>query len=103
MSALEDEFAYHCKVLGLPEPVREFKFHSKRRWRADFAWPDRKIMVEIEGGTYSNGRHNRAAGFRADAEKYNEAARLGWAVYRFTGDHVKSGHAADYMEQIFLN
>lgn len=79
---------------------REYRYHPKRRWRFDFAWTERMVAVEIEGGTWSGGRHVRGAGFAKDCEKYNEAARLGWQVYRFTGDMVRSGEAIAYMSQI---
>ena len=35
---------------GLPKPVLEWKFHPKRKWQADLAWPELQIAVEIEGG-----------------------------------------------------
>jgi very-short-patch-repair endonuclease len=59
--------------------TRELKFHPTRRWRFDFALPSQKLAIEIEG----RGRHQTVAGTRADCEKYNEAARLGWRVLRF--------------------
>ena len=34
------------------------------------------------------GRHNRAAGFVADAEKYLEAAIGGWRVVRLVGSQL---------------
>lgn len=37
---------------------REFKFHAARKWRADFRITGKNILVEVEGGVYSNGRHN---------------------------------------------
>lgn len=35
-------------------------------------------LVEIEGRIRVQGRHNRAAGFNADLEKYLEAGLAGW-------------------------
>jgi very-short-patch-repair endonuclease len=35
-----------------------------------------------------NGRHNRAAGFNADLEKYLEASLAGWRVFRFGPDQI---------------
>lgn len=67
-------------------PVREFRFHPEREWRFDFAWPDAKLAVELEGvgtGSKGKGRHQRLPGMREDCEKYNEAVRLGWRVLRF--------------------
>lgn len=60
--------------------VREYRFHPKRRWRFDYAIPSHKIAIEIEGGVWTYGRHNRARGYLADMEKYNEATRLGWQL-----------------------
>lgn len=94
MSQLESEFLIACRQLGLPEPEREFRFAPPRRWRADFAWPTLRVLVEIEGGTWINGRHNRGAGFEADMEKYNAAAMASWTVLRFGSGAVKSGEAA---------
>jgi very-short-patch-repair endonuclease len=64
--------------------VREYLFARPRRWRFDFAHPCTMVAIEIEGGTWVNGRHTRGSGFEADCEKYNAAAILGWRVLRFT-------------------
>ena len=79
--------------MGLPEPVRELVFAPPRRWRLDFAWPEAWVAVEVDGGTWSGGRHVRGAGIEADCEKVSEAAVLGWRVLRVTGDMVRSGRA----------
>jgi hypothetical protein len=73
-----------CRAAGLPEPIPEYKFHPLRKWRADYCWPIHKVIVEIEGGAWSQGRHTRGAGFIADMAKYNAAALLGYAVLRYT-------------------
>jgi len=95
MSAIEESLAFQIKAMKLPEPVREYRFHPTRRWRFDFAWPDLMLAVETEGGTWTNGRHNRGKGFEADCEKYGEAMLLGWSVYRCTSGMVKSGVAVE--------
>ena len=93
MSNLEELYATHVRAMRLPEPTREYRFHPTRRWRLDFAWPDKKFGVEIEGGTWINGRHTRGSGFEADCEKYAEAMCIGWRILRVTGEQVKSGQA----------
>jgi len=101
-SQVEEQFAWQIRCLNLPEPVREHRFHPIRHWRFDFAWPDHgKIAAEIEGGTWSGGRHTRGDGFEKDCEKYAEALLLGWRVFRFTSSQVTSGYAASAIEQVF--
>lgn len=68
------------------QPVRELVFNPPRKWRFDFAWPEKLIAVEIDGGTWSGGRHSRGTGFARDCEKLNAAALNGWRVFRFTPD-----------------
>ena len=75
-SHLETAFALWLRQHpSIPEPETEYQFHPQRKWRLDMAWPDQMVAVEIEGITYDGGRHQRVAGFLADAEKY-EAAML---------------------------
>jgi very-short-patch-repair endonuclease len=68
------------------EAVTELRFHPSRQWRFDYAIPELKIAIEIEGGVWTRGRHNRGTGFIKDMEKYNAAASLGWLLLRFTPD-----------------
>lgn len=67
---------------GLPQPASEYRFHPTRRWRFDYAFPERRVAVEVEGGAFIRGRHTRGSGFRRDLEKYSEAAAMGWLVIR---------------------
>lgn len=93
MSAAEDKLLTQIRHNKLPEPERELKFHSTRKWRIDFAWPDLMLAVEVEGGTWTGGRHTRGAGFRKDCEKYNQATLDGWTLLRFTTGMVTDGEA----------
>lgn len=86
-SPLEAQFSDLWKMLGGPELEREFRFEPMRRWRADFAHlGKRKVIIEIEGGIYSGGRHVRGVAFTSDAIKYNAAEMAGFHVIRLTSD-----------------
>jgi hypothetical protein len=81
-------------VAGLPDgAVAEYRFHSRRRWRFDWAWPSARVALEIEGGAWTQGRHTRGAGFVADMEKYNAATLAGWRVLRVTPQQFENGEA----------
>lgn len=84
-----------CRAHGLVEPIPEFRFHPERKWRFDYAWPQQKVFVEIEGGLFIQGRHNRGAGMRADFEKYNAASLLGWRGYHYLPEQINSRAIAD--------
>lgn len=94
-SDLESTLTWQMRVDNLPEPQTEYRFDDARRWRFDFAWPDRRLAVEVNGGEWSEGRHNRAGGMAADYEKLNAATIAGWRVLQFTGSQVRDGTAVD--------
>lgn len=89
-SRLEKKFAFLWRCLDGPPLEREFRFHPKRKWRADFAHLPSRTLIEIEGGAWVGGRHNRGSGFVADAEKYLEAVLSGWRVVRLTGMQIEA-------------
>jgi hypothetical protein len=94
-------FLRAIKVRGLPLPECEWKFDAKRRWRFDYAWPEKMIALEVEGGVWTGGRHTRGAGFLKDIEKYNRAAVLGWRLLRVTPDKLVSFGTFEMLRQIF--
>jgi len=69
-------FDYYWRIFGgdLPRPKPEVNF--------DWAWPEYRVAVEVDGGQYSKfgGRHSSDA----DREKLNIAASLRWLVFRFS-------------------
>ena len=108
MKNLNTEFLYYWQLLSkdAPDPVQEYHFVREivgddpgvrsrikekglRDWRFDFAWPNEKVAVELEGGTWVRGAHTRGRHFRSDCEKYNFAQLLGYRVLRFTGDMLE--------------
>lgn len=58
-SKLEIRLLRDMADAGLPEPVREHRFHNTRMWRFDLCYPALQVAIECEGGTYSRGRHVR--------------------------------------------
>ena len=86
-----------------PDAVAEFKFHDVRRWRADFAIPSAKILIEIDGGVFSGGRHTRGAGFIGDQTKHNAAAILGYFVLRFVPADIRSGELFKIVREVHGN
>ncbi len=99
-SPLEREFLRHCIALGLPEPVRQYRFHPKRRWKADFAWPVHMVLVELEGGVYRRGWHQSIARYISDCRKYRAAAIMGYRVLRYVGEEVRDGSAVREVELV---
>jgi len=93
-TALEDRLLADLAKLGLPVPEREYQFDLLRKWRFDFAFTDRCIAIECDGGTFSGGRHVRGDGYQRDAEKFNAASLQGWVVLHYTGAMIRSGEAA---------
>lgn len=109
MSGLEDKFIALCQSLALPIPEREARFGAMlaggegkgvrerlrrlglKDWRFDFLWRSSRVAVEIEGGTWSGGRHVTGAGYADDCRKYNAAALAGFMVLRFTAEMLKGG------------
>lgn len=84
-STAEATFLTLWKALGYPAPdEREYRFSTQRMFRFDFAWPAIKVAVEVEGGTWTGGRHVRGQGYENDCVKYWHAIVLGWTVFRLT-------------------
>ena len=82
-----------------PGVVSEYRFHPTRRWRFDYCWPNKKVALEVEGGTWVGGRHVTGKGYENDCEKYSEAAILGWKVIRATTSMLKDGRATLLLER----
>lgn len=117
-SSLERAFLHYWTIAGrdLPQPKHNYRFAALtvgtgrglrarlrqanlRDWKFDFAWPEVLLAVELEGGTYTRGRHVRPAGYEADCEKYNAGIALGWAILRYT-NRMLNDHPLETFAQI---
>jgi len=101
----EQSFLWQVKhATGICDPLPAYRFHLERKWEFDFAWPDVCVAVEIEGGIWrrGGGAHSHPTNILRDIEKYNEAARMGWGIFRFTTDMVNSGEAIGFLSTLNL-
>jgi hypothetical protein len=89
---------------GPSDCVREFRWCPGRLWRADFAFPNpsTRLLVEVQGGSWSGGRHTRGAGYEQDCEKLVLAQLAGWTMFWFTPRQVKDWTAAANIEQFLV-
>ena len=102
-TALHSVICGFCESEGLSVPVAEHPFggiSGKRKWKFDFAWPKAWLALEVEGGTWSKGRHTRGKGYESDCFKYSEAAIMGWIVLRCTTDMIQAGVHWEWIEMM---
>ena len=99
-SQLENLFAMQLDSAGLTQYAREYQAIPGRKFRFDFAFLKERLLVEINGGTYSRGAHARPLGIKRDYEKGNLAVQFGWRVLQFDADMVKSGQALEFTERM---
>lgn len=93
-----------CNHTHLAKGVhREYKFLENRRFKFDFAFVDRKIAIEVEGGVWTGGRHVNPVGFTNDCVKYNLALIGGWKVLRVTSSQVRDCSAILWLYELLHN
>ena len=95
---LRDVFTAICKTDLKQNCEKEFRFHPVRKWRFDYALPEHKIALEVEGGVWTGGRHTSSVGFLNDMEKYNTATLMGWRVFRTTPEDLYKKKTLDLLK-----
>lgn len=71
-----------CRESGLPAPAPQYLFMpGERKFRLDFAWPEYRLGLEVQGGLGSVvGAHSSKKGAHRDMEKHNAAVLRGWSI-----------------------
>lgn len=77
-----------------PWGVSEYLFHLDRKWRFDWCDPESNVAIEMDGYQY----HTIRSRWLQDMEKMNSATALGWQVFHFTPDQIRSGDADHFMQ-----
>ena len=85
-SEAEELMAIYLQELEKPF-IREYRFHHVRNWLFDFAHPETKTAIEVDGWG-----HRTKQRMQEDNEKINTAQSMGWKVYRFTTTEITRGN-----------
>lgn len=103
MSHLEDKLGMQLAAAGFNAFKRQFRAIPGRQFRWDFAWPDDKLLVEVQGGTFARGKmgHSTGMGINRDCEKQNLAALAGYRVMAFDFKHIHDGRALAWIQEFF--
>lgn len=68
--------------------VAEYKGIPNRRFRFDYAHPESKVAIELNGGTWAKMGHSSGTGIKRDYEKLNLATAIGWRVFQLSSDMI---------------
>ncbi len=78
-------------------PVVGHKFFAGRGWALDFAYPQQRLGIEVDG----SGFHTSDKGKRLDQQKRNAALELGWRVLAYPARETTTAkRRARIVEQI---
>ncbi len=80
-----EAWASERKALGLAK--------VRRAYVGDFVWEQSRVVVELQGATFTVGAHSTGTGIERDCIKALTAAAGGWLVLPLTAQMVgKQGH-----------
>lgn len=95
-SIFEEVFLDALVEHGVPSGHSEFYVApgTLHGWRFDICYPIQRLAIELQGGTWTRGRHSRGSGQTSDYTKHNYATRRGWRIIYFTSDMFKRDRSA---------
>ena len=84
-SELEERFLRLVDAMRLPRPIGQFPIGP---YRADFCWPERRLVVELDARS-----HRTAERFEIDRERDAELLVRGYNTLRVTARRLANGRA----------
>ncbi len=93
MTDLEALLLWQIRDAGLPEPHTQYQFHGTRKWKADVAFPQFRVICEVNGGTHQHMAHSTGTGIHRDYEKQNAAQLMGYRYFEFDRQMIEDGTA----------
>lgn len=94
-SKLELLLEQQMALVGIAATEIEHRPIVDRGFRLDFAWPELKIGIEVQGMV-----HRIKGRFKNDIEKRALVLLAGWRVLEVGGAEIRSGVAAGWIEQL---
>ncbi len=94
-SEIEEMMYFQIDLSDLPRPTRQYRPLPDRNYKLDFAWPDRKIALEVDGAV-----HRIKGTFARSFEREYFLKMAGWTVLHVGGAEVRSGAALDWITNI---
>jgi len=90
----EERLARELVLEGIPQPERQFKAIPGRQFAFDLAFPEWKVLVEVQGGIWlPQTGHTSGQGLMRDIEKTTLAQLHGYIIVLVSPDHIKNGLA----------
>lgn len=77
----EGALAWQLAAAGIAHE-RQYRYAPGRRLAADFALPEARLLVEVQGGIWTGGAHGSKQGILRDLERLNAATLAGWWLLR---------------------
>jgi very-short-patch-repair endonuclease len=101
LSNLEEDFKEWLDMMGYTGYEMQYLPRIKgRKWRIDFAYPNLKIAIEVQGVNYVTGfGHQDPSQMKKDFEKINALVSEGWRVFLFLG-RGDTGDSYGYLSKV---
>ena len=77
---------------------RKFQPIHTKNWRFDFHILKLRLLIEIEGGSWSGGRSGKLANKAWSVYRYYQTEELGYKIERFHPDQILSGYVINLIQ-----
>ena len=101
---IKDQFTMLMYNIGFP-CWPEFLFMKDRKYAMDYAWPEYKLCLEVEGGIFMKGNsgHSSGTGIQRDMDKISQSAALGWRTIRVTPNDLFTEKTIKLIKKCIIN
>lgn len=76
---------------------RKFQPIHTKNWRFDFHIVKLRLLIEIEGGSWSGGRSGKLANKAWCVDRYDKTEELGFKIERFHPDQIFPGYVVNWI------